>query len=142
MKALPPPAQNRASALVGHPIQLSPQKTPARPEARGKKSHSYKPLQKEFRRDGFHHRQIVRGRGAAIYEKTWLGCTESSPSYEVVRIRRREGFQIGNRFVGAGEIYPNSEASGFASFTFINWNKAWAKFFEISLEEPAKTRRR
>ena len=94
--------------------------------------------QQEFRRDGFHYRQIAREGNAAIYEQTWPGCAEPSPSYEVIRIRRREGFQIGGRFVEPAEVYPNSEAWGVDGFTFTNRNKAWDKFFEMSLEEPAK----
>jgi len=85
-------------------------KTSATAEGGTKKGHFYKLLAKEFRRGGFQYRQIARNKDAAIYEQTWLGCAEPSPSYEVVRIRRREGFQIGNRFVKAAEIYPNSEA--------------------------------
>jgi hypothetical protein len=103
-----------------------------------KKGRFYKLLAKEFRRGGFQYRQIAREGNAAIYEQAWPGCAEPSPSYEVVRIRRREGFQIGNRFVNAAEIYPNSAAWGVDGFTFTNRNKAWAKFSEISLEEPAR----
>ncbi len=40
-----------------------------------------------------------------------------SISYEVIRIRRREGFQIGGRFVEPAEVYPNSEAWGMDGFT-------------------------
>jgi hypothetical protein len=60
---------------------------------------------------------------------------------ELIRVRRREGFQIGSRFVEPAEVYPNSEAWGIDGFTFTDRNKAWAKFFEISLEEPARKRK-
>ena len=116
-------------------------KTSATAEGGTKKGHFYKLLAKEFRRGGFQYRQIARNKDAAIYEQTWLGCAEPSPSYEVVRIRRREGFQIGNRFVKAAEIYPNSEAWGVDGFTFTDRNKALDKVFEISVEEPAMTGR-
>lgn len=116
-------------------------KTRATAEGRRQKGHFYRPLPKEFHRGGFQYRQIAREGNVAIYEQAWRNCAEPSPSYEVVRIRHREGFQIGTRFVKAAEIYPNSEAWGVDGFTFTNGNKAWAKFFKMSLEEPAKRRR-
>jgi hypothetical protein len=132
------PAAKHDRAVAGDPIPSSATKTSATAEGGSKKGRFYKLLAKEFRRGGFQYRQIAREGNAAIYEQAWPGCAEPSPSYEVVRIRRREGFQIGNRFVNAAEIYPNSAAWGVDGFTFTNRNKAWAKFSEISLEEPAR----
>ena len=127
----------RVLASVGDSIPPATAKTRATAEGGSKKCHSCRRLPKEFRRGGFQYRQIAREGNAAIYEQAWLGCAESSRSYEVVRIRRREGFQIGNRFVNAAEIYPNSEAWGGDGFTVTDRDKAWDKFFEISLEQPA-----
>jgi hypothetical protein len=103
-----------------------------------KKGRFYEPLEKEFHRDGCQYRQIAREGDAAIYEQAWLGCAEPSPSYEVIRIRRREGFQIGRRFVEPAEVYAPSKLWGVDGFTFTNRNTARDKFFEISLEEPAR----
>jgi len=89
-----------------------------------KKRRSYKPLPKEFRHNGFRYRH------------------NPSVSYEVIRIRRRDGFQIGSRFVEPAEVYLRSELWGTNGFTFTNRDKAFAKFSEISLEEPARTERR
>ena len=108
-------------------------KTRARAEAWGKKRHSYKPLPKEFRRDRFQYRQIAREGNAAIYEQTWTRCSNPSVCYEVIRIRRRDGFQIGDRFVEPAEIYPNSEAWGTDGFTFSDKGAAFAKLREICL---------
>ena len=63
-------------------------KTRATPEAGSRKQPFYKPLRKEFRRDGFSYRQIARQGDAAIYEQTWNGCRNSSVSYEVIRFLR------------------------------------------------------
>jgi hypothetical protein len=133
-----PTTKKRGSAVVGRQMLGSTSKTRPTAEGGSKKGRFYKLLAKEFRRGGFQYRQIVREGNAAIYEQAWPGCAESSLSYEVVRIRDREGFQIGNRFVKAAEIYPNSEAWGVDGFTFTDRDKAWAKLFEMSLEEPAK----
>ena len=122
---------------------LSPTvKTISTAEGGGKKRHSYKPLPKESRRDGFEYRQIAREVNAAIYEQRLTGCAEPSVCYEVIRIRRREGFDIGGRWVPPAEVYPNSEAWGVNGFTVTDRNKAWDKFFEISLKEPALRGRR
>ena len=136
----PSRTETRCSLCCG-PYPLSATKTRAMAEGGTKKGHFYEPLKKEFRRGAFQYRQIAHEGNAAIYEQTWLGCAEPSPSYEVVRIRRREGFQIGNRLLNAAEICPNSRAWGVDGLTLTNRNKAWDKFFEISLEEPARIRR-
>ena len=41
--------------------------------------------------------------------KRWNGCRNSIISYEVIRVRRREGFEIAGRFVGASEVFPSSK---------------------------------
>ena len=93
----------------------------------GTKERHCRALPKLFRHDGFEFRQIVRGRGSAIYEQKWLGCSSPSICYEVVRIRRREGFWIKGRFVEPAEVYPRSEAWGTDGFTFTNKDAAFAK---------------
>jgi hypothetical protein len=127
----------RALSFVGDSIPPVATKTRATAEGGSKKRHSYKPLPKVFRRGGFTYRQIYREGDFAIYRQTWKG-NEHSVAFEVIRIRPRDGFQIDGRFVEPAEIYPNSEAWGVDGFTFTNRNKAWARFFEISLGEPAR----
>ncbi len=133
-----PRTQKRAPAGVRDLMPAPIQKTRSTAQGGTRNDRFYKLLEKEFRRGGFQYHQIARTGSTAIYEQAWPGCAEPSPSYEVVRIRQREGFQIGNRFVNAAEIYPNSEAWGVDGFTFTDWDKAWDKFFEMSLEEPAR----
>jgi hypothetical protein len=127
----------RALACVGGSIPPLTRKTCATALGGTKEGHSYKPLPKEFRRDGLHYRQIAREGNIAIYEQAWTGRAEPSRSYEVIRIRCREGFQIGGRFAEPAEVYPRSELWGVDGFTLSNRDKAWAKFSEISLGEPA-----
>jgi hypothetical protein len=130
-----------ASALVGRSMSTRAQKTRATAEGECKKGRFYKPLPKEFRRNGFDYQQIAREGNAAICEQRWTGCQNPSIAYEVIRIRRREGFQIDGRFVEPAEVYPPSGLWGVDGFTFTDRDKASAKFFETSLEEPAKTGR-
>ena len=96
-----------------------------------KKSH-YNRLPKEFRRNGFRYRQVAREANAAIYGQTWNGCQNPSVSWEAIRIRCREEFQIGGRFVEPAEIYPKSEAWDTDGFTFTDKDAAFAKLRELA----------
>jgi hypothetical protein len=89
-------------------------------------------LPKEFRHNGFNYRQIAREGDAAIYGQSWNVCPDPSVCYEVIRIRRREGFQIGTRFVEAAEVYPNPEAWGTDGFTLTDREAAFAKLRKIT----------
>jgi hypothetical protein len=122
-----PKAIDRTSSFPQAALDI---KTRATAEGWSKKGHSYKPLQKEFRRDGFTYRQIARQGHGAIYEQTWSGCTEPSVCYEVIRIRRRDGFQIGEKFVEPYEAYPSAEAWGVDGFTLTDKDAAFAKLQE------------
>jgi hypothetical protein len=109
-------------------------KTRATAEAWSKKGHSCKPLPVRFRHGGFNYRQVARERDAAIYEQTWSGCAEPSVSYEVIRIRRRDGFQINGRFVEPAEIYPKADAWGVDGFTLTDKDAAFAKLREVAAQ--------
>ena len=106
--------------------------TSATAEGGTKERHSYRPLRKEFCRNGFRYRQIVRKGDAAIYEQRWTGCAEPSVCYEVIRIRRRDGFQISKKFIDPYEVYPNSDAWGVDGFTLTDKDAAFAKLREIA----------
>jgi hypothetical protein len=119
---------NRMLPLLQNVLDI---KTRATAEAWGKKRDSCKPLRTQFRRDGFDYRQIAREGDAAIYEQTWSGCSDPSVCYEVIRLRRRDGFQIGGRFVEPAEIYPKAEAWGVDGFTLTDKDTAFAKLREV-----------
>jgi hypothetical protein len=115
-------------------------KTCATAEARSKKGRSYKPLPVEFTRDSFNYRQIARDSDAAIYEQKWNGRSDASACYEVIRIRRHDGFHIGGRLVEPGEIYPNSEAWGVDGWTVLSEEAAFRKLREVAALSSALTR--
>jgi len=123
--------KKRGSVVVGGLMLRSASKTRFTAEGGAKKDRFYRPLPTRFRHNGFDYWQIGREADAAIYEQRWTGCAEPSVCYEVIRIRRRDGFQIGEKFIEPYEVYPNSDAWGVDGFTFTNGNNAWAKFFEI-----------
>jgi len=127
-----PRKQKRGRAIVRDALEQLTTKTSATAEAWGKERHFYKPLPTRFRHCGFDYRQIAREGNAAIYEQRWDGCADPSLCYEVIRIRRREGFQIGARLVEAAEVYPNSEAWGTDGFTLTDRDAAFAKLREVA----------
>ena len=127
-----PREEKRGLLAVPSSMELSRGKTRATGEAGSKKRHFYKPLPIRFRKDGFNYRQVMRDGNAAIYEQTWNGCLEPSISYELIRIRRREGFQINGRFVEPGEVYPNSKVRGVDGFTLTDKDAAFAKFRKLA----------
>jgi hypothetical protein len=94
-----PPPKQLGWASHGDLIPLLRHKASTTAEAGGKKGHSYKPLPLQFRRDELNYGQIARGWNAAIYKQTWNRCRNPSISYEVIRIRRRDGFEIGGRLI-------------------------------------------
>jgi hypothetical protein len=131
----------RALAFVRHSTPAATNSTRSTAEGGTKKGRFYKPLLKEFRRSGFSYRQIARQGDIALYEQRWMRCPDATVCFEVIRVRQREGFQIGRRFVEPAEVYPASELWGVDGFTVTDRNKAWDKFFETSLEQPARRRR-
>jgi hypothetical protein len=123
----------RAFASTGNPIPLPAAKTRAAVEADSKKGDSYKPLSKQFRRDGFQYRQITRQGDAAIYEQRWNGCPDPAVCFEIVRVKRREGFVVDGRFVLPAEVYPRSERWGELGWTFCgDKDAAFGKLRELS----------
>src|SRR5262245_12698069 len=119
---------------ANRPLSLPPRtiKTRARAKARSKKRPFYRPLPTQFSRDGFNYQQIARERDAAIYEQTWSGCSSPSICYEVIHIRRREGFHIDGRVVEAAEIYPSSDSWGVDGFTLTSKDAAFSKLREVA----------
>lgn len=127
-----PRTQNTPLTPAEHSVPFRAQKTRAGAEGGSGKRHPYKPLPPEFRRNEFSYRQIARDGNVAIYEQCWTGCSDGSVPYEVVRIRRREGFEIHGRFVKPAEMYPASEAWGVDGFTLTKKDAAFRKFREVA----------
>jgi hypothetical protein len=115
-----------------HSTPLLVPKTISTAEARSKKDHSYKPLPTHFRHDGFNYRLIAREGNAAIYEQSCCGRSNSNVCYEIIRVKRREGFEINGRFVEPAEVYPRSESWGMDGFTLTEKEAAFRKFREIA----------
>lgn len=124
------PRQKTINCVLPLPQGAFNIKTRATAERGGKKGHSCKPLRVEFRSGGFNYRQIAREGNAAIYEQRWHDS--ENVGYEVIRIRRRNGFEIKGKFVGPAEVYPNSDVWGVDGFTFADKAEAFAKLREVA----------
>jgi hypothetical protein len=124
--------KNQPSALSGRSLPLPAEKTRPRVDGITSEGHSYKPLPKKFRRDGFEYRRIAREGDAALYEQRWTRCAEPSVCYEVIHVRQREGFQIQDRFVKPFEAYPSSKRWGVRGFTFVDKDTAFAKLRQLA----------
>jgi hypothetical protein len=137
-----PRTQNTSPALSEHLAPSAAEKTRARAEGGSSKRHFYKPLPKQFQRDGFAYRQTARDGDAATYAQAWCGCPESNVCYEVVRIRRRDGFNIDGRFVEPAELYPASEAWGVDGWTMHDKESAFCKLRKLVAEgaRPLRTK--
>ena len=135
-----PQRRNTSPAVARHYVSARRKKACARAEAGSSKRLFYKPLAKEFRSGEFAYRQITREGSAAIYEQIWNGCANAMPCYEIVWIRRREGFQIGNRFVERAEFYPNSEAWGVDGWTAEDKESAFRKLQTLVIDHARTSR--
>ncbi len=114
-------------------------KTRSSAEAGSQNGHSYQPLRTEFRHDGFNYRQIAREEDVAIYEQTWAKGSSRAIRYEVIRIRRRDGFVIHGRHVEPAEVYPPSESWGTNGFTATEKDRAFAKLKQLLEQKESPT---
>lgn len=121
----------RRPAFVGDWIQLPTPKARATAEACSNKGHFCRPLPSRIRHRGFDYEQIHREGDFAIYRQTWEG-NEHSAAFEIIRIRRREGFHIDGRFVEPAEVYPNSEAWGIDGFTLTDKDLAFTRLRKMA----------
>jgi hypothetical protein len=87
-------------------------------------------LPTQFQHGGFDYRLIYRQGDFAIYRQTWKG-NEHSAAFEVIRIRRRDGFEIDGRSVGRSEFYPSSKEWGVHGWTLPDEKSAFRKLREV-----------
>lgn len=86
-------------------------------------------LPKKFDKKGFTYTQVKRVGDKAIYEQTKKG--HESTSFEVVKINRHNGYELGGQKIPPGEAYPSTSQWGNAGWTFQTLQLAEAKFKKI-----------
>jgi hypothetical protein len=89
---------------------------------------THKPLAVDFRASGFEMHQMMRSESTALYRKTRIGS--GAISYEVVRIKKHNGYEIKGVKCEPSEFYPSSESWGTDGFTFteVEYDRALSKF--------------
>lgn len=92
----------------------------------------------DFSENQFRFKQVFREGDLAIYEKRQ---GKLSPCFEVVAIRRHDGYEIAGNKVPPSEIYPSSENWGTHGFTCPTIEAAHKKISKlrrrVDLQSPA-----
>jgi len=126
-----PATAKRGPALCRDSILLPARKANATAEGGSKKGRFCRSLPTRFWHGRFDFQQIYRKGDLAIYRQTWNG-NEHSAVFEVVRIKRRQGFEIDGRFVQPAEVYPASKLWGTDGFTLTDRDAAFGKLSELA----------
>lgn len=85
----------------------------------------FRPLPQTFRQGGFVLEQMKREHDVAIYAKSKF---PSHVWYEVIIIRGKQAYTIGENFCEAAEVYPSADQWGRYGFTYPNYPEAYHKF--------------
>lgn len=83
-------------------------------------------LPKTIQNKGFTLKQLKRVGDKAIYEQTKEDQT--GVSYEVIRIGRHSGYELGGQKIAPAETYPGSSQWGINGWTFQDLASAERKF--------------
>ncbi len=89
---------------------------------------THKPIETTFTANGFIHEQVQRVGDIALYRRFKQGGGQEH--FEVVRIKRHDGFKIPgtDKRAEPAETYPSNEKWGVDGFTFPDKDSAQAKF--------------
>ena len=85
-----------------------------------------KTIPKQFNKKGFNYKQVKREGMKAIFEQSKKD--QKSVSFEVVKITKHNGYELGGQKIPPGEAYPGSSQWGISGWTFQNLKDAEAKF--------------
>lgn len=85
----------------------------------------YKILKENFTRKGFTYKLIKRDKDKAIYEQK---RSKKNITYEVIKIRRHNGYTIGGVYIEPAEVYPSANEWGDYGWTFNDLTRAEEKY--------------
>ena len=89
----------------------------------------YKVIPAEFKKKGFTYKQVKRDGMKAIYNQT--RADSSLNNYEVVKLGRHNGYQMGGVFIEPSETYPGSSLWGITAWTCCSIDEALVKYSNI-----------
>jgi len=86
----------------------------------------YKVIPLEFRKKGFNYKQVKRDGMKAIYHQSREGSGISN--YEVVKLGRHDGYNMGGSYIEPSETYPGSSLWGIMAWTCQSLDKAKERY--------------
>lgn len=89
-------------------------------------------IETQFTSNGFTHKQIVREGDLAIYEKNKTDG-QYKGGYEVVRIKRHNGYTIAGVFCPPSEMYPSNSVWGVDGFTATSKQEAFSRMDKMKV---------
>ena len=95
-----------------------------------------KKLEKVFIKAGFRHELIKREENFAIYSRTQLGLKRKH--YEVVKIGKHNGYNLGTSYIAPAETYPGNSLWGIQGWTCIDLEAAEIKYKKLLTKSIGK----
>lgn len=90
----------------------------------------YKVIPLEFKKKGFNYKQVKREGMKAIYEQTRKNSTLCN--YEVVKLGRHNGYNMGGSQIDPAETYPGSSLWGIMGWTCTSIDKAMERYSALN----------
>ena len=81
-----------------------------------------KPFPSTFKKKGFIHTLVKREGMKAIYERRWVHGETSH--YEVVKLGKHNGYNMGGSYIEPSETYPGSSLWGIMGWTCTDLDSA------------------
>jgi hypothetical protein len=88
-----------------------------------------KKLPKLFDKKGFTYKQIKRDGMKAIFEQSKKGQTDVT--FEVVKISKHNGYELGGQKIPPGEAYPSTSQWGNSGWTYRTLADAEKKYKKL-----------
>jgi hypothetical protein len=89
----------------------------------------YKVIPTSFKKKGFNYNQLRREGMKAIYQQTREDSTLSN--YEVVKLGRHNGYNMGGSYIEPSETYPGSSLWGIMGWTCQSIDDALQRYNSI-----------
>lgn len=95
-----------------------------------------KPIQTEFQKSHWNHKQLFRQGDVAVYERWKEGGLK--PHFEVIRVLHHPERTFAGKFFPAYEGYPGESQWGIHGWTYTDGEAAWKKAQELMNHEKEK----
>jgi len=76
-----------------------------------------KKLEKKFKSRGYWHEQVARHGRLAIYKRYPVKSETKDHHYEVIKIGKHNGYNLGGSYITPAETYPSSSMWGRCGWT-------------------------